>query len=528
MTAMATSYSLADIVQRNALSSTGGERVALTNEGASFTYRQLNDRSLRLANALLGLGVRKGDSVAVLMGNSHEWPEALFAISSIGAVCVPVNVLLNAREVEHVVRDSGAVAVIADKVAQRALGDLSTLPDRLIRVGDFEAPAGGTWHGYEDLLARAAARVPDYRPDSSDKVMMYYTSGTTGLPKGAVHSQAGVLWNTYHQIGDVGLSRDNVYLLIPSLSWAAGFHDIMLALMWLGGRIAMVPTGGLTIDRVVTAIEKEGVTHVLLVPTLLKMLVATPGAFERLRRTRLKRIFTGGEFVPSSVIETVNSELPGCRVIPIYGMSEFPLMMTILDADDSLRHPERTGKASSIVTLAVCGADGVIVDRGEGEVVIRSPANMLGYHNRPDATAEAQAGGWFRTGDTGVLDDQGFLTLTGRAKDMIISGGMNIYAREIEDVVHRVAGVRDVAVVGVPDPKWGEIPVAIVVVEDGARPDATIQSACEQQLSSYKRPRITLLREEPLPRTPTGKVLKRLLRPWAEEQIRARQDSVKS
>ncbi|GAA4410957.1 AMP-binding protein [Quisquiliibacterium transsilvanicum] len=511
---------IADIVSRNAFLPSGRERVALTLDGGACSYAALDGRARRVANAFAGLGVRARDRVAVLMGNGMAWPEILFGLSAIGAVCVPVNVLLNGRDVNHVVADSGAVALVADRVAQGALAGIGALPVLLVRVGDFEPAAGRGWRDYEALLAAASDAPPAHRPLPTDPAMMYYTSGTTGLPKGAVHSQGGILWNSFHQIGDVGLSRDDVYLLVPSLSWAAGFHDVMLALMWVGGRIAMLPTGGLGIDRIVDAVERERATHTLLVPTLLRQLLAAPGALARLRRTRLRRIFTGGEMVPPSVMAAVNAELPDCRVIQIYGMSEFPLMMTILDAEEGLAHPERTGRASSIVTLGVEQADGGILAAGSGEVVVRSPATMLGYHGQPEASERALRGGWFRTGDTGVIDDEGFLTLSGRAKDMIISGGMNIYPREIEDLVAKVPGVADVAVVGVPDARWGEVPVAIVVAP-GAGPelDRAVRAACEA-LSSYKRPKAVLLRGDALPRTPTGKVLKRELRPWAEERLR--------
>jgi fatty-acyl-CoA synthase len=511
--------SIPDIVGRQAFLCGARDRPALSFGGASLSFAALDRRARRAANAFAGLGIRSGDRVAVLMGNGFAWHEVLFGLSAIGAVCVPVNVLLKGREVNHVIADCGAVALVADAVAQDALAQLAALPDRLVRVGDFEVPSGTRWLDYEALLAAASeARIARPAPPASP-AMIYYTSGTTGLPKGAVHSQAGVLWNTFHQIADCALTKDDVYLLVPSLSWSAGFHDITLALMSIGGRVAMLPTGGTTIDRIVDAIERERATRTLLVPTLLRQLIATPGAFARLRATRLRRIYTGAEPVPPSVMATVNAELPDCRVIQIYGMSEFPLMMTILDAEDGLANPERTGRASSIVTLGVEQADGSILDHGTGEVVVRSPATMLGYLGLAEASEKALRGGWFRTGDTGVIDDEGFLTLNGRAKDMIISGGMNICPREIENLISRIDGVADVAVVGVPDDKWGEVPVAVVVAREGAAPEAAVRAACAAELSPFKRPKSVILRGEALPRTPTGKVLKRELRPWAERML---------
>lgn len=509
-----------DLLWRNTFAPAGRTRAALTFAGETRSFETLERRALRAANALSGLGIVAGDRVAVMMGNGFAWPEVMFAITSLGAVCVPVNVLLKGREVNHVTADCGARALIADRVAQAALAELTALPDTLVRVGEFETPSGRVWHDFETLIAAAAETRPSRRPAATDPAMIYYTSGTTGLPKGAVHSHGGVLWNSFHQIADAALTPDDVYLLVPSLSWSAGFHDITLALMSIGGRVAMLPTGGLTIEAIVGAVARERATHTLLVPTLLKQLLATPGACARLRATRLRRIYTGAEVVPPSVMAAVNAELPDCRVIQIYGMSEFPLMMTILEAEDGLAHPERTGRASSIVMLGVQQSDGRIVAAGSGEVVVRSPATMLGYHNQPEESERALRDGWFRTGDTGVIDDEGFLTLNGRAKDMIISGGMNIYPREIEDIVSRVPGVADVAVVGVADDRWGEVPVAIVVTDRGGPIEETVQRLCAAELSSFKRPKAVLLRTEALPRTPTGKVLKRALKPWAEALLR--------
>lgn len=517
---MTASYALSDIVETNAFRPGRRERVALSIEGAPRTFAQLDQRARRLANALAALGVRAGDRVAVLMGNRHEWPEALFAISALSAVCTPINVLLSGHDAARVLADSGAAALIADRSAQRALESMPDLPPVLLMVDDFDAPARARWHGYEAALARASDSPIARRPTPDAPAMMYYTSGTTGTPKGATHSHAGVLWNSYHQIADVGLTEDDVYLLVPSLSWSAGFHDVMLALMWIGGRTVMLPTGGLTIDRILSAVEREGTTHTLLVPTLLRQLNETPDAYERIRRSRLRRIFTGAEPVPPSLVQRINSELPDCRVIQLYGMSEFPLMMTAMSSEDALRLPDRAGKPTSIVTLGVRDGDGVIGARGAGEVVIRSPATMIGYHNRPEATAEALRDGWFHTGDMGEIDDDGFLRLTGRAKDMIISGGMNVYAREIEDLIQAIPGVRDVAVVGVPHDKWGETPVAVIVAAGETRLRDAVNACCAQ-LSGYKRPTAVLLREEPLPRTPTGKVLKRELRPWAQARLNA-------
>jgi acyl-CoA synthetase (AMP-forming)/AMP-acid ligase II len=453
------------------------------------------------------------------MGNRHEWPEVLFGVTAAAAVCVPVNVLLRGSEISHVLEDCEAVALIVDPLAEAAIAELPELPPQVIAVGEVTTPAGSVVHRYEDLLARAAPEAPG-KPGRLDPAMIYYTSGTTGSPKGATHAHEGLLWNTHHQMHDLALRPDDVYVVVPSLSWAAGFHDVMLPLMWTGGRSVLMPTGRTTVETIVETIESSRGTRALLVPTLLKQLLDAPEMLERLRHSTLRWVMTGAEPIAASVLAALNEELPDCPIVQAFGMSEFPLISAILRPEEAIEHAGKAGRPTSASSIAVETPDGDIVDRGAGEILIRSPALMSGYHNRPEATAEAFARGWFHTGDVGEIDDEGFLTVTGRKKDMIISGGMNIYPREIEDVLIRVEGVVEAAVVGVADERWGERPIAVVVSEDGDVGERVL-ALCEQELSPYKRPRTVLVRGESLPRTPTGKVLKRELRPWAVQELGA-------
>jgi acyl-CoA synthetase (AMP-forming)/AMP-acid ligase II len=230
-------------------------------------------------------------------------------------------------------------------------------------------------------------------------------------------------------------------------------------------------------------------------------------------------VISGAEAVPRPTIEAIAAELPGCQVLQGYGLSEFPTIATILRPEEAIAHAGSAGRPCSITGLAVQHDDGEIAAAGDGEVLLRSYATMREYFNRPEETAAALADGWLHTGDLGSVDDEGFVTITGRKKDMIISGGLNVYPKEIEDVIYRVDGVVEASVVGVPDERWGEATVAIVVGAE-VDPDA-VRDACSTELASYKRPRSVIVRDEPLPRNPIGKVLKRELRPWAAERLGA-------
>jgi acyl-CoA synthetase (AMP-forming)/AMP-acid ligase II len=500
------------ILDRSVAGRRGGE--ALRYDGEARSFDALHDRALRVAAGLAANGVKPGDRVAVLLTNSHEWPETFFGLAALGAVCVPVNVLLAPAEIAHVCGDSKSSCLIVDKVAEKHLPDLPELPALVVTVGDVDVPTGPRVVRYADLLLEAPAPVAA-GPSSDDLFILYYSSGTTGLPKAAAHTHNGVLWNSFHQIPDLRLTPEDVYVCVPSLSWAAGFHDVVLALLWAGGRSVLMPTGGTAPDQIVATVEAMDATHTFLVPTLLRKLLGAPELLERLRHTTLRWVITGSEPVPRPVIEALNAELPGCQILQGYGLSEFPTVATALQADEAITHSGKAGRALSITDLAVQTLKGEIVRVGEGEVLLRSPATMREYFGRPEETAAAFADGWLHTGDIGTVDEGGYLTLTGRKKDMIISGGLNVYPKEVEEVIYRLPGVAEASVVGVPDERWGEATVAIVVPTGDAVDTDEVMRVCKEQLASYKRPRAVLVHAEPLPRTPTGKVLKRELRPWA-------------
>ncbi len=498
------------------------DQPAVTFEGEARTFAVLQQRSRSLAAGLRRAGLRAGDRVAVMLANGHEWPEVLFALASFGAICVPVNVLLTSPEIAHVCADSDARCLIVDSMGEAAMAELDALPEIVVSVGRIEAPEGARTVKYADLMAGSTGPPAPGGPALGDDLILYYSSGTTGLPKAAVHTHNGVLWNSFAQVTDLRLGRDVVYVVVASLSWAAGFHNLMLALAWIGGRSVLMPTGGMTPDRLMSTIEAQSGTHTMLVPSLLRQFVDDPAILERMRRSTLRWVVTGAEPVPRALIELINQELPNCTVCQGYGLSEFPTIATLLAPEEALEHHGSAGRPLSHTQVAVQADGGECLASGRGELLIRSPATMRGYHNRPEQTLEALADGWLHTGDLASIDGEGFVSIVGRTKDMIISGGLNVYPKEIEDVISALPGVLEAAVVGVPDDRYGETPVAVVVAVPGGRVDqAQVHASCRHQLASYKRPRAVLVRDAPLPRNATGKILKRLLRPWATEQIEA-------
>ena len=504
------------LARSNAAGRGAREAVRFGEERRSFA--DLLTSARRVANGFSVAGIRKGDRVAVLLRNGLEWVEVFFGLSELGAVCVPVNVLLKPAEIASMCDDAEVRAFVVDEHGVAAFEELARRPDLVVGVGGaLPHNPGGRALRYEDLVTARAAPVED-PPDLGDPLVFYYTSGTTGAPKAAVHTHDGILWNSFHQIPDLALTEDDVYLVVPSLSWAAGFHDIMLAALWLGGRSVVMPTGGITVERIADTARRSGATRTLLVPTLLKHLLDDRRAQETLRGSRLRMILTGSEPVPLPVVEELHERLPQCRIVQGYGLSEFPSIATILREDEAAARAGSAGRPTSVCDLAVLDDRGDIRGDGEGEILLRSMATMQGYWRRPAETTAAFEHGWLHTGDLGRVDAEGYVTITGRKKDMIISGGLNVYPSEVEAVLYGFPGVREAAVVGAADARWGEVPVAVVVA-DGPLDPAAMLAHCSQRLASYKTPRRVLLRLERLPRSPSGKVLKRELRPWVEERL---------
>ena len=495
-----------------------GDRTAIEFDGRAVSFRALRDRALGLAAGLAREGVGRGDRVAVLMGNRHEWPEVFFGLAALGAVCVPVNALLTATEIGHICTDSDVETLMVDGLGERALSELNPLPSRIVRVGEVEVPSAVRAIDYESLVSGVLR--PGGDPQIFDPFVHYYSSGTTGLPKGAVHSHNGVLWNTAGQVRDLAIGERTRYLVVPSLAWAAGFHNVMLGALWTGGTSVLMRTGGLTADRLVADIGASDITDVMMVPSILRLLAAEPLLLDQLRASRLRRILTGAEPVPLPLIEQLSEELPDCAVVQGYGLSEFPTIATLLQPEEARSHSGSAGRPLCHSDLQVLSAEGERLDSGTGELLIRSPATMLRYHNRPEESAQTLADGWLHTGDLVTIDEAGFVTVVGRTKDLIISGGMNVYPKEVEDVIGRLTFVAEVAVVGIPDERFGEAAVAYVVATEGTTIDrAAIEATCARALARYKRPAQVIAHDGPLPRNATGKVLKRELRALARATL---------
>jgi acyl-CoA synthetase (AMP-forming)/AMP-acid ligase II len=471
------------------------------------SFAQLADRVLRLAAALrTRLAVAAGERVALVMKNNPAYVELLYACWAAGACAVPVNARLHPRELAFIFDDARVrTAFVTDEIdtvaidaARKAAGT------RFIDVDRAD---------YAALLAVAPERAVHGGGD--DLAWLFYTSGTTGKPKGVMLSHRNLLAMALNYLADVDHVQPGELLLHAApLSHGSGLYAVPNI---AAGATQLLPESrGFDIDEIDALLARHRGVKFFAAPTMVMRLVdqmrgEAPG---------LKQIVYGGG--PMYVADCLRAlDRLGPRLVQIYGQGESPMTITVLPCDEHLgpRDPAHlarlgsVGRAQTGVEVAVLGTDDEPLATGEiGEVAVRGETVMRGYLNQAEATAQTLAGGWLHTGDLGRMDERGYLTLVDRSKDLIISGGSNIYPREVEEVLLQHPAVREVAVIGTPDAEWGESVVAVVVCAPGARADAAALDAfCVQQIARFKRPKRYVFLDE-LPKNATGKVLKRALR----------------
>ncbi|MGY1663467.1 long-chain fatty acid--CoA ligase [Geodermatophilus sp. SYSU D00705] len=486
------------------------DRDAVWFEGTTTSHRGFADRVRRTAGALAALGVRSGDRVAWTGTNHPSALETLYACGQLGAVWVPVNARLTAPEAQYVLEHSGASVVVHG----RDHGELAdALHDRLPGVGAWiaaEPPvAGGAGSlPYEELLAHSSPEARDEPVALDDPCLVMYTSGTTGRPKGAVLTHGNMTWNATNQLLGFDFAADERTLALAPLFHIGGLNGTVNPTLLRGGCAVIVrrfdPAGTLQV------IEEQRVTSFFAVPTMLDAMSREPG-FAGRDLSSLRSIGAAGAAVPLPTLRTWLDR--GVTMQQAYGMTEAAPGCTVLDSADAERKVGSAGKPVFFTDVKVVRPDGTDADVDEiGEVVVSGPNVMAGYWEDPEQTAAVLRDGWYHTGDAGSLDAEGFLYIRDRYKDMIISGGENVYPAEVESALLELPGVVEAAVIGVPDPRWGEVGMAVVVPAPGADRDAeAVRTALRERLAGFKVPRHVEFVDE-LPKTATGKIRKPELR----------------
>ena len=476
-----------------------------------LTFAQLNKRCNRIANSLVKLGVKKGDRVALLIMNSCEYLESFFAIAKIGGVAVPINWRLVPDELAFILKDSGSTMLIFGEEFSEAASDLhgrgadGTDIREWICIG---SKGGGVdfAHDYNGITSESSEDEPEIGARDDDVLYIMYTSGTTGLPKGAVHTHNTAMWGclTINSTADVQY-RDRYLVALPL------FH--VGALTPITGNVHRGITSVVmrAFDPAETwrLIAEEKITVMLAVPAMLNFMLQVPG-LDKMDYSTLRWCMSGAAPVPVTLIEKYDEM--NIEIHQVYGLTESCGPACLIGAEDAIDKAGSTGKAFFHTDVRVVDKNDVDVSGDDvGEVIIRGPHIMKEYWNRAEATAETIKDGWLYSGDLATIDEDGFIYIQDRKKDMIISGGENVYPAEIEDVILRHPGVKEVAVIGQPSEKWGESPLAVVVKSDENLSKEELLGFCKGKMAGFKLPRNVEFIDE-VPRNPTGKVLKRLLR----------------
>jgi fatty-acyl-CoA synthase len=469
---------------------------ALACEQDRRTFGELEERSERLAAALGARGVEPGDHVAMLQYNGIEFVEAFLAIQKLGACAVPVNFRLSREEVDYVLADSGATLAIAD-------------PELAPRAGAVETIVVGP--DYEEALAAAPPERRAHEVMGEDLAFLMYTSGTTGRPKGAMLSHQNLVVNTTNWLYEVGARPDDVWLSGLPLFHIGGLNGI-LPFLHLGALAVIEPSGGFDPAQSIARLARDHVSMCFFVPTQWQEICAHP-AVATVDRERLRKAMWGASQAPLPTLELLAATFPSVEIVNAFGQTEMSSNTCFLRGEDAIRKMGSVGRPALGVEARIVDESGEDVPPGEvGEIVYRGPTVMQGYHGKPEATAEAFAGGWFHSGDLVREDEEGFIYVVDRLKDMLISGGENVYPAEVERALIEHPAVAEVAVVGVPHPRWVETPLAVVV----PAPDAEVSEEeliehCRERLAGYKKPSAVVF-VDILPRNAAGKVLKRELR----------------
>jgi fatty-acyl-CoA synthase len=484
------------------------QRRALTFEGTTRTYRELLDGVDRLAAALRAGGVCHGDRVGFLGLNQPAFLETLFGAARLGATFVPLNFRLTGPELSFILNDAGVHTLVVDAPHRKVIDDVrSELPVRRYLSADDAAPG---WPSIGDLTSRVDPIHQGEPVDADEVAVIMYTSGTTGRPKGAMLTHANIWWNNINAMLTLDTSEDDVTLVIAPLFHIGGLNVTTLITWQKGGEVVLHRS--FDPSRFLEDIPRYGITNTFAVPAMLLFASQHPD-FGAADLTSLRWICCGGAPVPEPLMKVFFG-----RGIPVnqgYGLTETAPMVTFLTPEYALHKLGSAGRPPMFVQVRLVGPDNTIVSEpmAKGEVCVKGPNVMKGYWNRPDATSAAiDAEGWFHTGDVGYLDADGFLYIADRVKDMVITGGENVYPAEVESVIYEHPAVAEVAVFGLPDPRWGEAVVAVVALKPGMALDLEeLRAFAGRRLARFKLPtRLELV--EALPRNPAGKVLKFELR----------------
>lgn len=490
-----------------------GKGTATIFSGRRQSWIQFENRISRLASGLLGLGIKPMERVAILALNSDRYLEYFYAVPWAGAAVNPVNIRLAAPEIAYTLNDSKSRILFFDDVFAGmlpAIRPMLSSVDHFIFIGDGKLPDGCI--DYESLIEKSHT-VADANNGGDDIAGLFYTGGTTGRSKGVVLSHDNLVFNALNVIAEMGYDRDSVYMHAAPMFHLADMASTY-AVTLAAGTHCIVPR--FDVDSVLKSIQQEGVTHILLVPTMINLL-ASSGRIRDYDVSSVKRMLYGASPMPEAVLLSAMEQMPSAAFAQGYGQTEASPIITYLGPEHHVVGGEKlrsVGRAAIGVEVMILDKDDHEVARGiVGEICVRAPNVMQGYWGMESETEDTLRNGWLHTGDLGYMDEDGFIFIVDRAKDMVISGGENIFSVEVEGAIYSHPAVQECAVIGIPDEHWGEAVHAVVVLraEKCATEDEII-SHCRERIAGYKLPRSVAFRAESLPVSGAGKILKNELR----------------
>lgn len=501
---------LGDSLRRRAWISPNTEAVVDLASGRRLTYPDLNERANVVANGLTALGIKHGDQVALLCLNGIEFVECYYGAAKIGAVVVPLNWRLTAPELQFILANSSSKALVFGSDFTGVVGEIHAMRaevpelDHYIEIGGDGST--GWARAYDTVMEASQTQEPEISAAGDDALTIVYTSGTTGLPKGVVHSHNTAMAAVVNMVSTIAFSRAEKYLLALPL-YHVGASTPMLGLLYGGHTVFLMRQ--FDPAAMWEVFEHESITSTLAVPAMLNFMLKVPG-FQDRDISSLQAIISGASPVPLELIKAYQAL--GIEIHQVYGMTETFGPGCYLGGADAVSRAGSTGKGYLLTDVRVVDGNGQDAPPDvPGEVLLRGGHNMVGYWNNPKATAETLIDGWLHTGDIGIADKDGYITIHDRMKDMIISGSENVYPAEIENVLLAHPDVADAAVIGQPSETWGESPFAVVVTQSTTVSAEDILEHCQGRVARYKQPKGVAFIDE-IPRNATGKPLKRILR----------------
>ena len=487
------------------------DKFALAYGMQRLNYAELDALVNQTAHAFLTDGMKKGAMVTVMSKNSLDFVVVNFALARIGAVMIPVNYMLSMEDVQYILEHAEVSGLIASpeyaSILDQSVGRLEIRHRYLMDTEEAKDPAWQT-------LAIAREEQPTHFVEADiaddDLAQVLYTSGTESRPKGVMLTHTSIVSEYVSSIVDGKMEAEDVAVHALPLYHSAQLHVFLGPSIYVGS--SGIILGAASPELILKTIEKEGATQLFCPPTVWIALLRHPD-FDKRDLSTLEKCYYGAAIMPREILKELAERLPKARIWNFYGQTEVAPLATALQPEDQLRKLGSAGVATLNVQTKVVDANDREVERGEiGEIVHRTPHAMKGYLHDPEKTAEAFRNGWFHSGDLGVMDEEGYVTIIDRKKDMINTGGENVSSREVEETVYQLEGVSEVAVISIPDPYWIEAVTAIVVLKNGeSLTEAAVRDFCEVKLSKYKVPKSVIFTDH-MPKNPSGKILKRALR----------------